>query len=61
MTLLGNATPDSDLRDKLGKSVFIIDNDDDIHSWFSIRLIHKLAIELHYQISLLELRTIELW
>jgi hypothetical protein len=51
MTLLGNAPPDSDLRDKLGKSIFIIDNDDNIHSWFSTRLIHKLAIELYYEIS----------
>jgi len=43
MTLLGNVTPDSDLRDKLGKSVFIIDNDDNMHSWFSTRLMHKFS------------------
>ena len=59
-TFLGNTITDSDLPDRLGKSVLIVRNDDNTHSWFTTGLVHKLVIQLDHEMSLLELRTIGL-
>jgi hypothetical protein len=59
-TFLCNTITDSDLPERLRKSVLIVHNDDNTHSWFTTGLVYKLVIELDYEMSLLELRTIGL-